>query len=112
MTLDFTDAPVIYSYEEAAEREAYVNCYAHFIGITPARLVVMEPCPLLLYMFLRHDDYDYRRLEMTSRASLCIKDDDGRLIAIAFYGTTADAEAARLQYLYDNGVTNEEDFIL
>lgn len=28
------------------------------------------------------------------------------------YPTMAEAEAARLQYLYDNGVTNEEDFTL
>lgn len=28
------------------------------------------------------------------------------------YATRTEAEAARLQYLYDNGVTNEEDFTL
>lgn len=28
------------------------------------------------------------------------------------YETRTEAEAARLQYLYDNGVTNEEDFTL
>lgn len=28
------------------------------------------------------------------------------------YATRTEAEAARLQYLYDNGVTNEEDFAL
>lgn len=28
------------------------------------------------------------------------------------YETRTEAEAARLQYLYDNGVTDEEDFIL
>lgn len=113
MTFDFTDAPIIYSYEEAAEREAYASCYAHSMGITPAHLVVIEPCPLLFYGFLKQfgEDY-YPRLEVALRASLCIKDECGHLIAIAFYDTTAEAEAARLQYLYDNGVTDKEDFTL
>lgn len=31
---------------------------------------------------------------------------------VKMYPTKTEAEAARLQYLYDNGVTNEEDFIL
>ena len=110
MTFDFTDAPIIYSYEEAAEREAYASCYAHFIGITTANLVVMEPCPLLLYMFLRNDDYDYHRLESVSRASLCIQDEYGHLIAIAFYDTTTDAEAARLQFIKDYCIEGREDF--
>lgn len=112
MTLNFTDAPIIYSYEEATEREAYASCYAYFMVINPACLVVIEPCPLLLYNFLRHDDYDYHRLEVALRASLCIKDECGHLTAIAFYDTTAEAEAARLQFLYDNGVTDKEDFTL
>ena len=112
MILDFTDAPIIYSYEEAAEREAYASCYAYFIGINPACLVVIEPRPLLLYNFLRHDDYNYHRLERVSRASLCIKEEYGRLIAIAFYDTTTEAEAARLQFIKDYNIENEEDFTL
>lgn len=110
MILDFTDSPIIYSYEEAAEREAYASCYAYFMGINPACLVVIEPCPLLLYNFLRHDDYDYHRLEVALRASLCIKDECGHLMAIAFYDTTAEAEAARLQFIKDYNIENREDF--
>lgn len=110
MILDFTGSPIIYSYEEAAEREAYASYYAHFMGINPACLVVIEPCPLLLYNFLRHDDYDYHRLEVALRASLCIKDECGHLMAIAFYDTTAEAEAARLQFIKDYNIENREDF--
>lgn len=112
MTFDFTDSPIIYSYEETAEREAYASCYAHFIGITTANLVVMEPCPLLLYRFFRNDDYDYHRLESVSRASLCIKDEYGRLIAIAFYDTTTEAEAARPQFIKDYNIENKEGYNL
>lgn len=109
MILDFTDSPIIYSYEEAAEREAYASCYAHFMGITPAHLVVMEPCPLLLYRFFRNDDYDYHRLERASQASLCIKDECGHLMAIAFYDTTTEAEAARLQFIRDYDIKGKEE---
>lgn len=112
MTFDFTDAPIIYSYETEAMRNTYASCYAATLGISAAHLVVMEPCPLLLYMFFRNDDYDYHRIESVSRASLCIKDEYGRLIAIAFYDTTTEAEAARLQFIKDYNIENREDYNL
>lgn len=113
MAFDFTDAPIIYSYETEAMRNTYASCYAATLGISAARLVVMEPCPLLFYGFLKQFGGDYYpRLEVALRASLCIKDECGHLMAIAFYDTTTEAEAARLQFLYDHGVTDKEDFTL
>lgn len=113
MTFDFTDAPIIYSYETEAMRNAYAIYYAATLGISAARLVVMEPCPLLLYGFLKQfgEDY-YPRLEVASRASLCIKDECGHLMAIAFYDATTEAEAVRLQFIKDYNIENEEDFTL
>lgn len=111
MTFDFTDAPIIYSYETAAMRKVYASCYATIIDTT--RLVVMEPCPLLLYGFLKQFGEDsYPRLEVALRASLCIKDECGHLMAIASYDTTTEAEAARLQFIKDYNIENEEDFTL
>lgn len=113
MTFDFTDAPIIYSYETKAMRNTYASCYAATLGISAARLVVMEPCPLLFYGFLKQfgEDY-YPRLEVALRASLCIKDECGHLMAIAFYDTTTEAEAARLQFIKDYNIENREDYNL
>lgn len=113
MTLDFTDAPIIYSYEAEAMRNAYASRYAAMLGISAARLVVMEPCPLLFYCFIKLSDGDcYPRFEEASRASLCIKDEYGHMIAIAFYDTVTEAEAARLQFIKDYNIENKEDFTL
>lgn len=113
MTLDFTDAPLIYSYETEEMRNTYASCYAATLGISAARLVVMEPCPLLLYGFLKQfDGYWYPRFEKASQASLCIKDEYGRMIAIAFYDTVTEAEAARLQFIKDYNIENKEDYEL
>lgn len=113
MTFDFTDAPIIYSYETEAMRNTYASCYAATLGISAARLVVMEPCSLLFYGFLKQfgEDY-YPRLEVALRASLCIKDECGHLMAIAFYDTTTEAEAARLQFIKDYNIENREDYNL
>lgn len=43
------------------------------------------------------------------RASLCIKDECGHLIAIAFYDTTTEAEAARLQFIRDYDIKDKEE---
>lgn len=110
MTLDFTDAPIIYSYETEAMRNTYASCYAATLGISAARLVVMEPCPLLFYGFLKQFGEDsYPRLEVALRASLCIKDECGHLIAIAFYDTTTEAEAAMLQFIRDYDIKDKEE---
>lgn len=75
---------------------------------TPDRLVVVEPGAVL--MCIADDEILSARIE--PRASLCIKNEYDCLIAIAFYDTVTEAEAARLQFLYDNGVADKEDFKL
>lgn len=50
--------------------------------------------------------YDSRIIEMKGFALFC----KGRTVKI--YPTKTEAEAARLQFLYDNGVTDKEDFTL
>lgn len=62
--------------------------------------VTVEECSGTFYT-------DEREIHIESIGLYC----KGKLISDN-YATRAEAEAARLQYLYDNGVTNEEDFIL
>lgn len=99
--------PPIMSYIDAEIQKDFIRHYA--AKTTPDRLVVVEPGAVLICMT---DEEIPASARIEPRASLCIKDEYDGLIAIAFYDTVTEAEAARLQYLYDNGVTDKEDYEL
>lgn len=99
--------PPIMRYIDTEIQKAFIRHYA--AKTTPGRLVVVEPGAVLIRIT---DEEIPVSARIEPRASLCIKNDYDCLMAIAFYDTTTEAEAARLQYLYDNGVTDKEDFTL
>lgn len=99
-------APPIIRYIDTEIQKELIRHYAS--KTTPDRLVVVEPGAVL--MRIADDEILSTRIE--PRASLCIKNDYDCLIAIAFYDTVTEAEAARLQFIKDYNIENEEDFTL
>lgn len=99
-------APPIIRYIDTEIQKELIRHYA--AKTTPDRLVVVEPGAVL--MRIADDEILSTRIEPL--ASLCIKNEYDCLIAIAFYDTVTEAEAARLQFIKDYNIENEEDFTL
>ena len=99
--------PPIMRYIDTEIQAAFIRHYA--AKTTPGRLVVVEPGAVLIRIT---DDDIPVSARIEPLASLCIKNDYDFLIAIAFYDTTTEAEAARLQFIRDYNIENEEDFTL
>lgn len=99
--------PPIMRYIDTEIQKAFIRHYAS--KTTHGRLVVVEPGAVL--MRITDDEIPFSaRIE--PRASLCIKNDYDCLIAIAFYDTVTEAEAARLQFIKDYNIENREDYNL
>ena len=99
--------PPIMRYIDTEIQKAFIRHYA--AKTTPGRLVVVEPGAVLIRIT---DEEIPVSARIEPRASLCIKNDYDCLIAIAFYDTVTEAEAARLQFIKDYNIENEEDFTL
>lgn len=97
-------APPIIRYIDTEIQKELIRHYA--AKTTPDRLVVVEPGAVLM----RIADDEILSTMIEPRASLCIKNDYDCLIAIAFYDTVTEAEAARLQFIKDYCIEDKEDF--
>lgn len=96
--------PPIMSYIDAEIQKGFIRHYA--AKTTPDRLVVVEPGAVLICMT---DEEIPASARIEPRASLCIKDEYDGLIAIAFYDTVTEAEAARLQFIRDYNIKDKEE---
>ena len=94
MTFDFLEAPLIYRNRTVETPEAFIKRYAS--KITPDMVIVAEQVG--------------RGAEIDPRPRLCIQDEYGLLVTLAFYDTVTEAEAARLQFIKDYCIENKEDF--
>lgn len=99
--------PPIMRYIDAEIQKEFIRHYA--AKTTPDRLVVVEPGAVLMCIT---DEEIPVSARIESLASLCIKNDYDCLIAIAFYDTAAEADAARLQFIKDYNIENMEDYNL
>lgn len=96
--------PPIMRYIDAEIQKAVIRNYA--AKTTPDRLVVVEPGAVLMRIT---DEEIPVSARIEPRASLCIKNEYGSLIAIAFYDTVTEAEAARLQFIKDYDIKDKEE---
>lgn len=99
--------PPIMRYIDTEIQKAFIRHYA--AKTTPCRLIVVEPGAVLIRITDEEIPFSAR---IEPRASLCIKNDYDCLIAIAFYDTVTEAEAARLQFIKDYNIENREDYNL
>lgn len=96
--------PPIMRYIDVEIQKDFIRHYA--AKTTPDRLVVVEPGAVLIRIT---DEEIPVSARIEPRASLCIKNEYGCLIAIAFYDTTTEAEAARLQFIKDYNIKDKEE---
>lgn len=96
--------PPIMRYIDAEIQKDFIRHYA--AKTTPDRLVVVEPGAVLMCIT---DEEIPVSARIEPRASLCIKNDYDCLIAIAFYDTATEAEAARLQFISDYNIKDKEE---
>ena len=93
MTFDFLGAPLIYRNRTVETPEAFIKRYAS--KITPDMVIVAEQVG--------------RGAGIDPRPRLCIQDEYGLLVTLAFYDTAAEAEAARLQFIRDYDIKGKEE---
>lgn len=96
--------PPIMKYIDAEIQKDFIRHYT--AKMTPDRLVVVEPGAVLIRIT---DEEIPVSARIEPRASLCIKNEHDCLIAIAFYDTTTEAEAARLQFIRDYDIKDKEE---
>lgn len=93
MTFDFLGAPLIYRNRTVETPEAFIKRYAS--KITTDMVIVAEQVG--------------RGVGIDPRPRLCIQDEYGLLVTLAFYDTAAEAEAARLQFIRDYDIKGKEE---
>ena len=92
------------------DAERQMDLIRHYAAkATPDRLIIVEPGAVLICIT---DEEIPVSARIEPRTSLCLKNEYDCLIAISFYDTAAEADAARLQFIKDYNIENEEDFTL
>lgn len=93
MTFDFLGAPLIYRNRTVETPEAFIKRYAS--KLTPDMVIVAEQCGWGAWI--------------DPRPRLCIQDEYGLLVTLAFYDTVTEAESARLQFIRDYNIKDKEE---